>query len=99
MPYVTPHILHDKPLGDDEKAHFHFEEFAITLARLAASTDTDTPVTVGISGLWGSGKTTLLKRTKSLLDDEKGQQLFANSSDQGKFRELGFKSQVQPGSN
>ncbi len=87
MPYETPHILHDKPLGDDEKAHFHFDKFAITLARLAASTDTDTPVTVGISGPWGAGKTTLLRRTKSLLDDGDGQQLFANDSDQEKFRE------------
>ena len=90
MPYETPHILHDKPLRDNEKAHFHFKEFAITLARLAASTETDTPVTVGISGPWGSGKTTLLKRVKFLLDepiDKDGKHRFANGGEnQEKFR-------------
>ena len=90
MPYETPHILHDKPLGDEEEAHFHFDKFAITLARLAACPDTDTPLTVGISGPWGAGKTTLLKRVKFLLDapiDEKGNHRFANGKeDQANFR-------------
>ena len=54
--------------GDDDQAHFHFDEFAITLARLAASKETRTPLTIGLSGAWGSGKTTLLRRIRVLLD-------------------------------
>jgi len=65
--YETPTILHDLPLRD-EQADFHFEEFAITLARLIASKATRTPLTIGASGSWGSGKTTLLYRLKKLLD-------------------------------
>jgi len=32
----TPIILHDEPLRDSDTAHFHFDDFAITLARLIA---------------------------------------------------------------
>ena len=67
--YETPRILHDAPLRDEDQADFHFDKFAITLARLVASTETRTPLTVGISGPWGSGKTTLLKRVQKLLDE------------------------------
>jgi hypothetical protein len=66
--YETPTILHDLPLREDDNAHFHFDQFAITLARLIASKDTRTPLTIGVSGSWGSGKTTLLRRTQKLLD-------------------------------
>ena len=66
--YKTPEILSDEPLRNDDQAHFHFDEFAITLARLAASKETRTPLTIGLSGAWGSGKTTLLRRIRVLLD-------------------------------
>ncbi|HFC09616.1 MAG TPA: hypothetical protein ENJ54_07205 [Chloroflexi bacterium] len=66
---VTPNILHDWPLRNDDEALFNFDDFAITLARLAADRRTPTPLTIGISGPWGSGKTTLLRRIKRLLDE------------------------------
>ncbi len=66
--YETPRILSDAPLRDEDDAHFHFDEFAVTLARLVASKETRTPLTIGVSGAWGSGKTTLLKRVQNLLD-------------------------------
>lgn len=68
--FETPQILSDSPLSkkDDEKVHFHFDEFAITLARLIADKNTRTPLTIGISGPWGSGKTTLLQRVQRQLD-------------------------------
>jgi formylglycine-generating enzyme required for sulfatase activity len=66
--YETPSILSDAPLSDEEAAHFHFDQFAVTLARLIADQETQTPLAIGISGAWGSGKTTLLRRVKRLLD-------------------------------
>jgi energy-coupling factor transporter ATP-binding protein EcfA2 len=69
--WETPQILSDLPLRSPEKAHFHFEEFAVTLARLIADPGTRTPLTIGISGPWGSGKTTLLQRVQHLLKPAK----------------------------
>ena len=66
--YETPSILNDSPLEDDAPAHFHFDAFASTLARLIADKNTATPLTIGVSGAWGSGKTTLLKRARLQLD-------------------------------
>jgi len=68
--YETPAILSDSPLTgrDDEKVHFHFDEVAVTLARLIADKNTRTPLTIGVSGPWGSGKTTLLRRVQRQLD-------------------------------
>ncbi|KAF0108876.1 MAG: hypothetical protein FD146_762 [Anaerolineaceae bacterium] len=66
--FETPHILHDLPLAQSDQAHFHFDEFAVTLARLIADKETRTPLTIGISGAWGSGKTTLLRRLQRQLD-------------------------------
>jgi iron(II)-dependent oxidoreductase len=63
----TPKIMHDAPLRDDDLASFHFDEFARTLARLIATQETRTPLTICISGPWGSGKTTLLKRVRKML--------------------------------
>ncbi len=71
-PYETPRIMHDAPLREDSpSADFHFEDFAATLARLIASRDTDTPLTIGINGKWGSGKTSLLWLIKDMLDHPK----------------------------
>jgi formylglycine-generating enzyme required for sulfatase activity len=66
--YETPEILHDAPLQETDKADFHFDKFAITLARLIADKKTSTPLTIGISGPWGSGKTTLLHCVQQMLD-------------------------------
>jgi len=41
--YETPHILHDLPLAESDEAHFHFDDFAATLALLIASPETRTP--------------------------------------------------------
>ena len=71
--FATPSILHDLPLRDDDDAYFYFDEFAITLARLIASKDTRTPLTIGVSGSWGSGKTTLLHRLEHLLNQSKAE--------------------------
>jgi formylglycine-generating enzyme required for sulfatase activity len=81
--WATPQILSDSPLRDEDQAHFHFDEFAVTLARLAADPSTRTPLTIGVSGAWGSGKTTLLQRVKTLLDtrDKKGRPFFANANE------------------
>jgi formylglycine-generating enzyme required for sulfatase activity/tRNA A37 threonylcarbamoyladenosine biosynthesis protein TsaE len=87
--WETPQILSDLPLRETDKAHFHFDEFAATLARLVADPDTRTPLTIGVSGAWGSGKTTLLQRMKTLLDtrDAKGRPFFANANEPAdKFR-------------
>ena len=85
----TPLVMHDAPLRDGDTAYFHFDEFAATLARLVASKDTRTPLTIGVSGPWGYGKTTLLQRTCKLLKPTAGlddvtqpiQLEFANESD------------------
>ena len=67
--YETPEILSDSPLTHaEDKAHFHFDDFAATLARLIAHKNTRTPLAVGVSGPWGSGKTTLLRRVQRQLD-------------------------------
>jgi formylglycine-generating enzyme required for sulfatase activity len=70
--YQTPSILSDLPLKHGQNANFHFDEFAITLARLIAYKKTTTPLTIGISGNWGTGKTTLLRRVKEMLDATSG---------------------------
>ncbi len=67
--YETPKVLHDAPLRKGDPSHFHFDDFAATLARLIASPSTRTPLTIGVSGPWGSGKTTLLARVRELLFD------------------------------
>lgn len=84
--WETPHILSDSPLREKDEASFHFDQFAITLARLIADPETRTPLTIGISGKWGSGKTTLLRRVKVLLDrrDGKGRPFFANEGETAK---------------
>jgi gamma-glutamyl hercynylcysteine S-oxide synthase len=94
---ITPEILSDLPI-EKVKSDFHFEEFAATLARLIAAPETQTPLTIGVSGPWGSGKTTLLKRLQAQLDgtlgllDKNAQKAahldFANPGEdlQGKFR-------------
>jgi gamma-glutamyl hercynylcysteine S-oxide synthase len=66
--FETPRIYHDLPLDQSDTAHFHFDEFAVTLARLIADKSTRTPLTIGVSGAWGSGKTTLLRRIQQQLD-------------------------------
>lgn len=66
--YGTPRILHDEPLQESENAFFHFEDFAITIARLIADNSTRTPLTIAINGSRGSGRTTLLRKIKELLD-------------------------------
>jgi len=66
--YETPFVLSDSPLSENDAAYFHFDEFAITLARLIAAKSTRTPLAIGISGAWGSGKTTLLSRIQRQLD-------------------------------
>ena len=42
----TPAFLHDWPLRDGDTAHFYFDEYARTLARLIADKRTRTPLTV-----------------------------------------------------
>jgi formylglycine-generating enzyme required for sulfatase activity len=88
--YQTPEVLHDAPLHDRKTADFHFDDFAATLARLIASTETETPLAIGINGAWGSGKTSLLLRVQDMLDrpkgkDGKGAHRFAEGEEQ-KFR-------------
>ncbi len=65
----VPLIFNDLPLEGDEEAHFQFEAYAGTFARLIASKHTRTPLTIGIHGDWGSGKTTLMQLIKSRLDE------------------------------
>lgn len=88
--YQTPEVLHDAPLKHHKDADFHFDDFAATLARLIASTETETPLAIGINGAWGSGKTSLLMRVQEMLDhpkgrDAKGVHRFAEGEEQ-KFR-------------
>lgn len=84
--WETPKILSDLPLRDEKETKFHFNEFAVTLARLIAAPTTRTPLTIGISGAWGSGKTTLLQRIQEQLAscDGKKTPSFANPGESGK---------------
>jgi Cdc6-like AAA superfamily ATPase len=66
--YETPQILHDEPLRESDNAFFHFDDFAVTIARLIADKGTRTPLTIAINGARGSGKTTLLRKIKQLID-------------------------------
>jgi formylglycine-generating enzyme required for sulfatase activity len=66
--FETPKILSDLPIKDGRDASFHFNEFAVTLARLIADKKTLTPLVIGINGAWGSGKTTLLRCLQEKLD-------------------------------
>lgn len=87
--WATPKILSDSPLRDSDISRFHFDEFAVTLARLIADPETRTPLTIGISGKWGAGKTTLLQRVRKLLEEtgKKVKPSFANENEKvGSFR-------------
>lgn len=64
----TPRILPDLPLTAGDADHFHFDDFAATLARLIAEKTTRTPLVIGIHGSWGSGKTSLMRRVKTMLE-------------------------------
>jgi len=65
---VTPQIFADLPLKPEDEARFQFEAYADTFARIIADPETDTPLTIGISGEWGTGKTTLMKAIRARLD-------------------------------
>lgn len=65
---VTPQIFADLPLEAQDEARFQFQAYANTLARIIANPETDTPLTIGISGEWGTGKTTLMKTLRARLD-------------------------------
>jgi iron(II)-dependent oxidoreductase len=84
--WVTPKILSDLPLREGDKFHFHFDQFAVTLARLIADPGTRTPLTIGISGAWGSGKTTLLQCIQEKLASCNGKKTpsFANPGESAK---------------
>jgi formylglycine-generating enzyme required for sulfatase activity/tRNA A37 threonylcarbamoyladenosine biosynthesis protein TsaE len=84
--WETPQILSDLPLRESDTTHFHFDEFAVTLARLVADPATRTPLTIGINGPWGSGKTTLLRRIKTLLDmrDKDENPFYLNANENSK---------------
>ncbi len=71
MPHlITPRILHDQPLDQlDDRAEFHFDDYANTFARLVTDRTTRTPLVILVSGKWGSGKTTLLRKIQSKLDE------------------------------
>jgi formylglycine-generating enzyme required for sulfatase activity/tRNA A37 threonylcarbamoyladenosine biosynthesis protein TsaE len=73
-------------LREEKETKFHFNEFAVTLARLIASPTTRTPLTIGISGAWGSGKTTLLQCIQEQLAscDGKKTPSFANPDESAK---------------
>ncbi len=66
--FRTPRFLPDLPLVSRDVDHFHFDEFAITLARLIADKTTRTPLVIGVHGPWGSGKTSLLRRVRQMLE-------------------------------
>lgn len=86
--FQTPHVISDLPLRHGDQAHFHFDEFAVTLARLIADQSTRTPLTIGVSRQWGSGKTTLLKRIQKILDEpidpQTNKHRFANDAAEAK---------------
>ena len=65
---VTPQIFADLPLEAKDEARFQFEAYADTFARIIVNPETDTPLTICISGEWGTGKTTLMKAIRARLD-------------------------------
>jgi len=85
---VTPQIFADLPLEAKDEARFQFEAYADTFARIIANPDTDTPLTICISGEWGTGKTTLMKAIRARLDQtsdmDKQTPDFVNSPEEAK---------------
>jgi hypothetical protein len=51
-------ILNDAPTKDDS---FHFDHFVRTLADIAVSPETQTPISIGLDGAWGTGKTSIMQ--------------------------------------
>jgi len=67
MPEKPPvHIISDAP--EAESPVFGFDAYAKTIAGLIANKENQTPLVIGIYGLWGSGKTTLMEAVKRLLE-------------------------------
>jgi len=67
MPEKTPvHIISDAP--EAASPVFGFDAYAKTIAGLIANKKNQTPLVIGIYGLWGSGKTTLMETVKRLLE-------------------------------
>jgi len=67
MPEKPPvHIISDAP--EAESPVFGFDPYAKTIAGLIANKENQTPLVIGIYGLWGSGKTTLMETVKRLLE-------------------------------
>ena len=69
MRLQTPKVLSDKPVLKGEDAKFGFQGYAGTLARLIASSGTETPLVIGVYGEWGSGKTTLMQMVRTKLEE------------------------------
>jgi predicted KAP-like P-loop ATPase len=59
------HIITDAP--EAASPVFGFNAYAKTIAGLIANKKNQTPLVIGIYGIWGSGKTTLMKTVKRLL--------------------------------
>jgi gamma-glutamyl hercynylcysteine S-oxide synthase len=67
MPEKHPvYIISDAPEADSPV--FGFDAYAKTIAGLIANKNNQTPLVIGIYGLWGSGKTTLMETVKRLLE-------------------------------
>lgn len=54
-------LLSDEPISAPNQDRLGFDLFAGTLADFFTSSETRTPLTVGIYGKWGSGKTSLMR--------------------------------------
>ena len=57
----------DKPVDPDDPDALSYGAYADALALLMDTEDTNTPLTIAISGPWGSGKTSLAKMTEGRL--------------------------------
>jgi formylglycine-generating enzyme required for sulfatase activity len=75
-PWITPFIFNDQPLRPErgDSPYFQFDNYARTFARIIASTDACTPLTIGIHGEWGCGKTTLMRAIRAGLDQTSGRE-------------------------